>query len=59
MKTIPTAPAAILARAAAAIPAAATLAVTVVEKLPAVIPAEKPPNKIEFVQPQKEAQQLK
>ena len=59
MKTIPTAPAAILARAAVAIPVAETLAVTVAEHPPAVIPAESPPNKIEFVQPQKEAQQLK
>ena len=53
MKTIPTAPAAIPARAAAAIPAAATLAVTVAEHPPAAIPAESPPNKIQFVQPQK------
>lgn len=56
---IPTAPAAIPVRAAAVIPAAAILAVTAVEMLPAVIPAESPPNKIEFVQPKKEAQQLK
>ena len=50
---IPTAPAAIPVKAAAAIPAAATLAVTVAEHPPAAIPAESPPNKIQFVQPQK------
>ena len=57
MKTIPTAPAAIATRAAAAIPVAAmlavTVAVTVAEHPPAAIPAESPPNKIQFVQPQK------